>query len=128
MDKKPATFTAALWLILANALLWLGFAVLVVSGAHPAMPDDPLVRGIVAGLALLASGALAGLYVLLAKRSGPAYFAALVLLLFIALLTVADEVGIWDFAVLLLTLAPVILLLFPRAWYFRRGPGAAKTA
>jgi hypothetical protein len=128
MNKTPRLFTASLVLIGINALLWLGFAMLVISGAHPAMPDDLLVRGVMGGLALLASGALAGLCALLARRNGPAYYASLAFLLFIALLTVADEVGIWDAVVMLLTITPAILLLFPRVWYFQRGAGATKAA
>lgn len=129
MNKPPATFTAARILILACASIWLIFAVIVASGAHPSYAGSHPLRWVMSAMALLAGLALLAFYYFLGKRSRLAYILGVVLLIFILLLTVTDQIGWIDAAVLIITLAPIVLLLANRKWYFNakhRSKGSVK--
>lgn len=119
LGDPPITFTVALALILFDAILWFGFSILYILDLHPAIPAEGLVRWIMAGLALLTSGALVVLGILLHRRMRLAFPAALALLLLISILTVTDEFGIADLAVLILHLSTLGLLLRARHWFFQ---------
>jgi len=121
MDKPPTSVPAARLLIVLNALVWLAFSTIIAIGAHPALPDSALLRGVMAILGLLTCAALLVLYVFLGRRSRLAFFAALVTLGCLALLTIADQVGLVDVAVLALTLAPMACLIGGRGWFMAGG-------
>jgi hypothetical protein len=118
MEKRPAVFTAALGFILFNILIWLVFALLILVGIHPFGMLSFALRGILAALAVLASGTLFALFVLLRKRNRIAYYLTLVALVGLVLLTFMDQVGLVDLAYLVLALTPFVLLLINRRWYF----------
>jgi len=68
--------------------------------------------------------ALAGLALLLSRRSRLAFYLAVILLTIIAVLSVTDQVGWIDLAALAVSVIPLLLLLKDRAWYLRReAPG-----
>jgi hypothetical protein len=118
MEKRPAVFTVALGFILFNILIWLVFALLILVGIHPFGMLSFALRGILAALAVLASGTLFALFVLLRKRNRIAYYLTLVALVGLVLLTFMDQVGLVDLAYLVLALTPFVLLLINRRWYF----------
>ncbi len=110
--------------ILLNALIWFAFGLIIAANAHPAIRDEPLVTGIMAALGFVTAGMLLVLFVFLRKRSLVAYFLALPLLSGISLLTITDEFGIFDFAVLSINIIPLFLLIKDRAWYLQEKSGA----
>ena len=123
MDKPPTSVSAARLLVLLNAIVWLAFSTIIAIGAHPAMPDSALLRWVMAILGLLTSAALLVLYAFLGRRSRLAFFAALVALGCLAVLTLADQVGCVDVAVLALTLAPMACLIGGRGWFMQGRAG-----
>ena len=123
MDKPPTSVSAARLLVLLNAIVWLAFSTIIAIGAHPALPDSALLRWVMAILGLLTCAALLVLYVFLGRRSRLAFFAALVALGCLAVLTLADQVGCVDVAVLALTLAPMACLIGGRGWFMQGRAG-----
>jgi len=120
MTQAPRSFSAAVILVLVNALIWLGFAIIVTTGLHPAIPDSGLVRGVMGILAFLTSGALLILSILLRRRNTIAFYITLALLLIISVFTVTDEFGIYDLIVLIITLIPLVLIIKNRTWCLSR--------
>jgi len=80
MEKKPVVFNVTLGFILVNVLIWLVFAILILIGIYPFGMLSIALRGILAVLAVLASGTLFALFVLLRKRKRIAYYLTLVAL------------------------------------------------
>ncbi len=119
MANRPPSVSVALILTLINALLWLVFGVIIAVDLHPALPDDPFIKGTMAILSLAASGTLLGLYLALRKTSRIAFFLTLGVFISISLLTFADQFGLADLVVLALNLVPVFLLIKDRAWYLQ---------
>ncbi len=119
MTTRPLSVTATWFLIGMNALVWLVFGVIVAMNAHPALPNQPLVKGGMAFLSFVVAGVLIGLIFLLARRSRLAYFSSLGLFLVITFLTITDQFGWSDFVILVINLTPMILLLKDRRWYLR---------
>jgi hypothetical protein len=117
MRNFPATVRIALAFFGVNILIWFGFAVLVLAGAHPALPRDPAVRGILAALAFAAAAGLSLAVFLLAKRLRFGYCLSVAALGLLAILTFADDVGPADWIYLVLVLIPLILLVRDRGWY-----------
>ena len=122
MTHRPLSVSAALIFLLLNALVWFVFGVIVAASAHPALPDLPLLKGVMAFLALAIAVILLGLFVFLGKRNRTAYFLALGLLIAITLLTIFDDFGLVDLIVLIINIAPIILLIKDRAWYLQVKP------
>jgi hypothetical protein len=119
MTKKPLTVIAARIFLLLNALVWFSFAVLVATHAHPGLPDSSAVRWIMGILAFGCACALIALVVLLGKHNHIAYYLILGLLVLLAVLTIADEVGLADMVYLVLVFVPLVLLIKDRSWYLR---------
>ena len=109
--------TIARLLIGLNALIWLGFGLIVASGAHPAVPHSAVLRWIMAIGGLLAGAALAGLALLLGRPRRWVYLISLTALAVLAALSITDQVGLVDLAVLALELAAIACLLRARAWF-----------
>ena len=120
MKTRPRIVSAALLLILVDGLGWLAFALIVAFGLHRGLPHNELVRWIVALLAFASALALPGLAFLLARRVRFAFYLTVALLGLIAVLSITDEVGLPDLIVLLLTVAPLALLLAARGWFLPR--------
>jgi hypothetical protein len=119
MNNRPASVNTTFLLIALNAILWLAFSILVSAGLHPAIPAAPLVKWGMAILALLCSAALLGLLVLLAYRRRSAYFLMVSLLVLVSVATIADDFGLADLAVLIVTVVPLVLLVKDRIWYLQ---------
>jgi lysylphosphatidylglycerol synthetase-like protein (DUF2156 family) len=125
MDNRRLSISVTAIFVLLNALVWLAFGVIIALDAHPALPDLPVLKGIMAFLSLAAAGILLGVLFLLGKRNRFAYFIALAFFAATALLTIFDDFGWADLVVLALNLAPIILLIKDRAWYLRMEPYTA---
>lgn len=76
-------------------------------------------RSVTAGPILTGINALIGLLVLL-KRSRWAYYLLIGLLSLITVLSVTDEFRAADLAVLILAVAPLVMLVKDRKWYFQK--------
>ncbi len=124
MPRPPVPAFVSMLLLRINALLWLAFGVLTASGAHPGIPDTPLVRWGLSALALGCGVVLLTLDHFLRRHSRVAYFGALALLSAIAISLLADQFGLPDLVVLVLTVVPIILLVRERGWFLQRSGGA----
>lgn len=122
MTNRPLSVSAALIFTLLNALVWLALGVIIAANAHPALPDVPIIKGIMAFLSFAASGILLGLFVFLGKRSRIAYFIAVGLFVAISLMTIFDQFGLADLVILIINIVPIILLIKDRAWYLQIRP------
>lgn len=120
MPKKPFTVTIAFVFILFNALVWLGFTILIAGNLHPALPDLPAARWIMGILAFGCAGTLIALAVVLLRRVRPAYFLTAGLLALLVILTITDEVGLADLVYLVIAATPLILLIKDRSWYLKK--------
>ena len=125
MIDRPKTVPLTLIFINLNAIIWLALGLTVASQSHPALPDVPLIRWVMAGLSFAASVILFGLVVFLVKRSRIAWFGAVGFLGLTALLAIFDDFGWADLLVLVINIIPIILLITERAWYLHTQPGAA---
>lgn len=117
MTKTPSTFSAALLLILLNALFWLGFAVMLATGIHPSPPQSKPLLWVMAGLAVLAAIVLIFLCYFLRKRNKFAFYLTLAILGTLILLSLTDDFGFSDLVYLILTSLPFTLLIANRKWY-----------
>jgi hypothetical protein len=120
MNRFPTTVRAALLLLALDALLWFVFGVVVATGGIASIASMPAARWVMAALAWASAVALAGLAILLSKRLRPAFYLAVVLLTLIAVLSIADQIGILDLVSLAVSVIPLVLLLKDRGWYLRR--------
>ena len=119
MRYFPASVRVALALLALDALLWFAFGVATACGAIASIAQPPLLRWVMSGLASASATALAGIALLLSRRSRPAFFVAISLLTIIVVLSVADQVGLLDLVALAVSAVPLGLLLKDRAWYLR---------
>jgi hypothetical protein len=124
MKKYPVTVIVALSFLSMHTLFWAGFAGLVISGAHPGLPDSRDYQWLLAGLALACAAGLLTLILLLVRRFRPAYYLTMAALSFFAVLTFADDVGLADWIYLILVLIPLILLVRDRPWYLSKKEAA----
>jgi lysylphosphatidylglycerol synthetase-like protein (DUF2156 family) len=125
MTKPPLSVSVNSVFILLNALIWLALGLIIALHAHPAIPDNPLIRGGMAFLSFCAAGILLGLFFFLRNRQRFAWFVALGFLAFTSILTIFDDFGWADLVVLVINLVPIILLIKDRAWYLRAKPAVA---
>jgi hypothetical protein len=116
--KRPLSITTALVLILVESLIWMVLGIVIALGRHPALPDNATLQGIMAALAIACSIAMVVLVLLLAHGNRIAYYLAATLLGVILILTVTDDFGFADLAVLVFTIAPLILLVSGRRWFY----------
>jgi lysylphosphatidylglycerol synthetase-like protein (DUF2156 family) len=117
-DRTPSVFTARVFILL-NALIWLTLGVLIVFNVHPALPDEPLLKGLMAFLSLVTAGLLLGLSIFLGRRGQIVYFLTLGLLIITAILIVFDDFGVIDLIVLVINLIPITLLIKDKDWYLQ---------
>jgi len=120
MNRSPATVCIALLLLALDALMWLAFGVVAAAGGIASITHPPALRWVMAGLAWASAAALAVLTILLSRRSRVAFCLAVILLFLIAVLSIADQVGLLDLLALALSAVPLVLLLKDRTWYLRR--------
>ncbi|MCL4559143.1 MAG: hypothetical protein M1281_00825 [Chloroflexi bacterium] len=126
MNRLPGSVSATLILILCNAAFWFVFAVLTAVGAIQSLNALGAIRWIMAILAFGASGVLVGLGLLLSRRNRPAYYFGVMVLAVIALLSIADQVGLPDLVTLGASLAALVLMIKDRLWYLQPKNAALK--
>ncbi len=119
MTNRPLTVNANFAFILLNALIWLVLGIVVAADIHPALPDNPTMRGIMAALSLVITAILVTLFIFLLKRFRMAYYLTLVFFALTSLLTIFDQVGLSDIVVLVINIIPIVLLIKDRAWYLQ---------
>lgn len=121
MTDRPSTVSAATILILADALVWAVLGFIAAADVHPGMPESDAVRWAMAISAFGCAAALVALAVLLRRRNRITYYLVVALLAAIAVVTVLDQFGLPDLAVLIIALLSLALLLKDRAWYLQVG-------
>lgn len=94
-----------------NSIIWLLFALIVITGIHPALPDSVVYKWVLAIFSFLSGVFLMVLFVFLRTKNKYAYYLTIALLVLIATLTIMDDLGVIDFIVFTITLLPVILLI-----------------
>lgn len=124
MNHRPLSVSITLIFVLLDALVWLVFGLIIALHAHPALPDDPLIRWGMSLLSIGAAGILLGLFFFLGRRIRLAWFVALGFLAITALLTIFDDFGLSDLVVVVINLIPLFLLVKDRAWYLPGKPQA----
>ena len=127
MKHVPRTVIAALVLISMNAIFWLGFAVIAALGVIPGYDGAGIEKWLLVGLAMGTALCLALLAFFLGKRSRFAYISGVVLLGGILVLSITDQLGVWDILAMASILVALVLLLKDRKWYLGRkdeSPGA----
>jgi len=82
------------------------------------------IRWVMMSLALAVSGFLIAVLILLWRCNHLAYYAAVISLVVIVVLSVTDQFGLPDLVSLLVSLAALVLLLKDRSWYLHK-EGAA---
>lgn len=124
MSTRPRTVTLTLVFIFLNALVWLVLGLVIAASLHPALPDIPLLKGIMAAMSFAGAGLLLVAFILLLKRKRTGFFLALGFLGVTALLTFFDQVGWVDLVTLLINIVPIVLLVRDRDWYLKRNQPA----
>ena len=119
MKRSPKSVTPTLILIFLNAAFWLGYAIITILTNHDAATVSYVARWIFSFLALGTAAVLVVLFILLRKRVRFAYYAALVVLALLAVLSLTDQVGWPDLVSLLLSITPFVLLLKDHLYYHR---------
>lgn len=122
MANRPLSVSVSLIFILLNALVWLALGVIIAANAHPALPNLPLLKGVMAFLSFSIAGILVGAFIFLVKRNRIAYFIALGLLVAMTLLTIFDQFGLSDLIILVINIVPIVLLIKDQAWYLQEKP------
>ncbi len=125
MPKYPLSVYAVFTFLLLSVFIWIGFSVLVVTGAYKGLPDDPTVRWVMAGLAFGCSCVLLVLTWALAKRIRIAYFLVTASLAVLAVLSITDDIGWADLLYLAIVIVPLVLLIKDRSWYLQKDSGAS---
>src|SRR4030042_5536889 len=122
MAHRPLSVTIALGFILINSLVWLLFGAIITVNAHPALPAQPLAKGIMAFLSIAIAGFLLTMFFFIQKHNRLAYFLTLACFLVTSLLSIFDDFGLANLVVLAVNLIPILLLLKDRIWYLRVKP------
>lgn len=124
MDSRPRSVTITHGFIILNISIWFALGIIIAFNLHPAMPDQPLVKGIMAILSFAAAGTLLGSFIFLRKHSRLAYYLALAFFCISFLLTLFDDVGLVDLVALVFSVIPLVLLIKDRGWYLQPQPHA----
>ena len=117
--NRPLSVSVSLIFILLNAIVWLAFGAIIAANAHPALPNQSLLKGVMAFLSFTTAVILLGVFIFLVKRNRIAYFIALGLFVATSLLTIFDQFGLSDLFILAINIVPIILLIKDRAWYLQ---------
>jgi hypothetical protein len=119
MTDRPLSVYVCLTFILLNALVWLAFGAITAVNALPSLPDQPLLKGVMAFLSFTITGLFLGAFIFLIKHNRIAYFIALGLLVATSLLSIFDQFGLSDLITLVINIVPIVLLIKNRAWYLQ---------
>jgi lysylphosphatidylglycerol synthetase-like protein (DUF2156 family) len=126
MTTRPRTVILNYIFISLNALVWLVLGVVITASLHPALPDIPLLKRIMASMSFAGAGLLLVAFILLLKRKRTGFFLALGFLFVTALLTFFDQVGWVDLVTLIINIVPIVLLVRDRDWYLSKGLPSTK--
>lgn len=119
MKHRPLSVAVTYGFIILNIFIWFALGIIIAFNLHPAIPDQPLVTGIMSALSFGAAGALLVTFIFLKKHSHMAYYLMLIELGIATLLTFFDDFGLVDLAALALSLIPFILLIKDRQRYLQ---------
>ena len=117
----PLTVRFTLIFFLVIAVLWFIFSLFVVMGGNITYFQIGAFRWIMAGLTFLASIILLVLWYFLHRRFRPAWYISILLLAAMILAGFMDELGLIDYAFIILYLIPLALLIKDRKWYLNLG-------
>ena len=120
MKHIPKTVLAAVLLLSLNAIFWLGFAVIAALGGIPGYDGSGIEKWLLVGLALGTALCLALLAFFLWRRNRFAYISGVVLLGGILVLSLTDQLGVWDILAMASVLTALILMIRDRNWYLSR--------
>lgn len=120
MKNIPKTVKVTLVFVLINALVWLIFGLIILLGMHPALPEDVLYKWGMGAVSLVAAGVLLGLFFLLKNRVGWGWYAAVAALAISLVLSIFDDVGWIDVAMMGIILIPLVLIIRDRKWYLKK--------
>lgn len=110
MDKpRPVRLVQVLFVL--DAAIWLAFAVATYLRILPGIPDQGAMTGVMAALMLGNAAALAVAGWGLGRQSLIFYFFAVAVLVVNIVLTVTDQMGLWDWLILALEAVMLGLLL-----------------
>jgi hypothetical protein len=126
MTTRPRTVILNYIFISLNALVWLVLGVVITASLHPALPDIPLLKRIMASMSFAGAGLLLVAFILLLKRKRTGFYLVLGFLLVTALLTFFDQVGWVDLVTLIINIVPIVLLVRDRDWYLSKGLPSTK--
>jgi hypothetical protein len=124
MANRPLSVSVSLIFILLNALFWLAFGAIIAADVHPALPTQPLPKGVMAFLSFSIAGILVGVFIFFGKHNRIAYFITLGLFIATSLLTIFDQLGLSDLLIPVINMVPIVLLIKDRAWYLEVKPRA----
>ena len=122
MENPPRSVIAVLALILLIAGFWLVFAMIAALGLLPGLLTTGPGRWVMAGLAIGAALVLGILFFLLRMQKKWAFYASLLVLTVISVLSISDQVGLLDWISLIVSLAAIGMLLISRSWYLGAPP------
>ena len=117
MANRSASIIITRLFVLLNILIWLSLGIIIAFNVHPAVPDQPLLKALMAAGSLVLAAFFSGLFYLLSKQNRYAYFLIVALFITTSLLTIFDDFGWVDLIVLVINLIPLGLLLKDRKWY-----------
>lgn len=123
-NHLPTSVRATFILVGLNSAFWLVFAVIVALGAIGSEPSASNAKWVMVVLAIGVSVILAGLVILLMRRNRLAFYAGIVCLAVIAVLSITDQFGLPDLFTLSISLFATALMVKDRFWYLRLGDGA----
>jgi drug/metabolite transporter (DMT)-like permease len=120
---KPASRSSRITtqiLILLNAAIWAGYTVYTLLNRNTSGTGLSAATWIMSALALASALALVVVVLLLRQHRRSGYYLGLILLTLIAILSITDQIGLLDILSLLISLAPLILLVRDRKWYLKK--------
>ena len=120
MRQTPKHLRITQYLILLNGAIWAGFAIFTLLTRNDSHTGISTATWIMSTLALASALALAVVILLLRQHRRSGYYLGLILLTLIAILSITDQVGLLDVLSLLISLAPLILLIRDRKWYLQK--------
>jgi len=119
MKNRPLSVNATFAFILLNIIIWLALGIIIAVDAHPAIPDVPIMKGILAALSLVIACVLIVLFIFIYRRNRTAFYLTLAFFAVTSALTIIDEVGLSDIVVLVINIIPIVLLIKDRNWYLQ---------
>ena len=119
-EFTPVTVKLTLILIFTMAAIWLIFGLIVALGWHPNYNATGIFRWVMAVCSAAAAVILIGLGLLLSKKSRPAWYLSVILLVLMTLANLFDDMGWIDLLVMAGSLLPLILLIKDRKWYLQK--------